>query len=356
MGQQPTIIPPKGGGANLLITSLCNLSCPYCFLKGWITSDATAAQHMSLSDLNKIITWMQGMGFDNVKLLGGEPTLHPQFITLVQRLLDRRVGIDCILTNGLADTQLYETIHKMVDTTWLVNVNHPSTYSAEQWERLNRNLELLKWKERGGIKQMGVDAGPLRLQLAITFYKPDQDYSYIIEMAKKYGSSFIRYAPSHPSADMSNEYVDFDNLILMKRTLLNFFNDCAKEGIRPNLECVLPACIFTQKELTYLGLFTENALFECSPHMDIMPDLTVTYCSSMKDVLPKYVAGKMGFDEMLSRSFRDAISYKAFPLARCRGCQMFKSAYCQGYCLRYKVEFVERARLAEPMAARKADA
>jgi len=339
-----TIFPAKGDGANLLITSLCNQSCPYCFLKGWVTSDPAVAEHMSLSDLDRVIDWLQVMGFDNVKLLGGEPTLHPQFMDIVRRLIERKVHIDCILTNGLAETDLYEMVNGSIETTWLINVNHPSTYSNAQWNRLNNNLEVLKWHEKGSVKRLGIDVNSQKLQLAITFYEPDQDYSYIIDLAKKFGVFFIRYAPSHPSSDLKNEHVDFEKFAIMKSTLLRFFRDCAREDIRPNLECAIPACAFTQKELNYMSLFTENTLFECTPHIDVMPDLSITYCATMKDIIPRYQVGEMQFDETLAHLFRDAVPYKGLVLPRCKGCAMFANAFCQGYCLRYKAEFLNDAR------------
>lgn len=128
----------------------------------------------------------------------------------------------------------------------MVNINDSGTYTGENWELLNRNLALLKWKGRDNelTGRKGFDKGCFSLQFAITFYQPDQDYTYIIDFAK-YNSPHIRYAPSHPSIDKSNLYVDYEHLGKLKPTLLGFLKDCVRDEIEPGLECILPPCIFT---------------------------------------------------------------------------------------------------------------
>ena len=65
---------------NLIITDWCNRACPYCFARekvGLLGSDAPT-RFLSLPDLEFYLEFLVRSGLRELKLLGGEPTLHPQ--------------------------------------------------------------------------------------------------------------------------------------------------------------------------------------------------------------------------------------------------------------------------------------
>ena len=70
---------------NLFITNLCNSACPYCCVRDWITHDSETAQYMSFRDLGRVIEVLKRSGIDSVRLLGGEPMLHPEIGGFVDR-------------------------------------------------------------------------------------------------------------------------------------------------------------------------------------------------------------------------------------------------------------------------------
>ena len=328
---------------NIFLTDLCNRRCPFCYLNNWITNDERTAHHMTLKDLGTLIRWLNKSKINRVKLAGGEPMLHPNLLDFVKELMRKHIVIEGVLTNGLGATELYREVAVITGTNWLVNVTHPETYDREEWELLNRNLELLRWRnENRSVKLSGFDTTSLRhLCLSITFYKPDQDYGYIIDLAKKYGCPVIRYDVSRPSSDKSNLYVDFDDLIKIKPTLMKFVRSCVREGIKPGVDDALPFCIFTQKELMFLHLFS-NFYSICIPHSDVFPDLTVEYCTSMRGILPSYKIPEKTAQQMFKELFSSANNYREHRLTRCDNCYNFTRALCQGYCLRYKSDLLKR--------------
>ena len=328
---------------NLLLTNLCNRSCAYCFLKDWVTGDPAKARYMTRADLDTVISWAQQPGYPViVQLLGGEPTLHPQILDFVKTLQEKGVTIDTIFSNGLGETKVYEEITEVSKAGWLINVDSPDSYTAGEWELLNRNLEVLRWKGKSSMKEGGFDKGVFRLQVGITFYKPRQEYSYIIELGKKYDCAYVRCDASRPGRAKCNKYVDFEHLAGLKPTLLNFFKDCVKAGIRPVVDEPIPPCIFTRKELTYVSLFVEGFRSVCTPNSDVFPDLTVEHCAPMRGILPPYSIKEYKFMEVLTEHFRNAEPFKRVVLPRCKGCRFFMTRQCQGYCLHFKNDFVER--------------
>jgi len=338
----PGLIPIfKPRSVNIFLTDLCNRDCPFCYLKGWTKHDESEANHISYENLKKIINWLKKSGIYQVKLAGGEPMLHPQIISFIKELIKNDIIIDGILTNGLGETQLYKEIEKMTNTNWLVNVTNPETYSHKEWELLNKNLDVLKWKNKFlSVKKFGFDVSSLRhLCLSITFYEENQDYEYIINLAKKYECPVIRYDISRPAPDKNNIYVDFEKLIKLKPVLIEFVKRCIKEQIKPGVDDVLPFCIFTQEELKFLHLFS-NFYSVCIPHMDLMPDLKVYYCTSMRGILPSYEIQKMTAYDMFKNFMKETEKYRNFKLPRCEGCYNFNRKLCQGFCLRYKADYL----------------
>ena len=69
---------------NYIITNNCNKGCPYCFAHENRVNDPNS--FMSLEQFEKLINKSKSQ----VKLLGGEPTQHPQFKELIQLLVDKK--------------------------------------------------------------------------------------------------------------------------------------------------------------------------------------------------------------------------------------------------------------------------
>jgi MoaA/NifB/PqqE/SkfB family radical SAM enzyme len=65
---------------DLYITSRCNRRCSYCFLPD-AYFDRT--QHMTPATVAAIVGWASG-GATEITVLGGEPALHPEFVTIVR--------------------------------------------------------------------------------------------------------------------------------------------------------------------------------------------------------------------------------------------------------------------------------
>ncbi len=333
---------------NLFITNLCNIACPYCCVNDWITDDNKSAQYMKLKDLNLIIELLKKSQIDQVRLLGGEPMLHPHVYEFLKRLLEEDIKKISILTNGLGHTEDYKQIMDLEGIRWCVNVNNPSTYTPEEWDLLNKNLSILSWKgERDKLLGHGIyeEQGLFQLQLSIVFYELNQDYKYIIDLAKKYGSPIINFDISHPSSNKTNTYIDLEEVIKYKPTLLNFFNDCIKEKIKPGLGCVLPPCVFTPKEMMFIMLFVLGAKFSCTPGLDIMPDLNIECCSSLRGFLTSYNLKKiergMTFQDIFKELTSDVEKIREIPIPYCEGCYRFDHYICQGYCLRLKSDFIK---------------
>lgn len=81
----------------LSITNECNLQCLHCF--NYIDKKSERLKYIDISTLKKIINICKTYGIFELKLSGGEPFLHPNFIKIL-KLLEKEEIMYTIYTNG----------------------------------------------------------------------------------------------------------------------------------------------------------------------------------------------------------------------------------------------------------------
>jgi MoaA/NifB/PqqE/SkfB family radical SAM enzyme len=83
---------------SLYVTDQCNLDCAYC------TEYDNSKPHPSLGDLTKWLTRIRDLGTVRVALVGGEPLMHPDIVSVVRTA--RKLGLATSLTtNGFLLTR-----------------------------------------------------------------------------------------------------------------------------------------------------------------------------------------------------------------------------------------------------------
>ena len=74
--------------ANIYITNVCNLNCPGCYY----FNNFKYKGHQNIDDLKPIFErWAAELNIEKINILGGEPTVHPQFkdwVVLMRELFD----------------------------------------------------------------------------------------------------------------------------------------------------------------------------------------------------------------------------------------------------------------------------
>ncbi len=63
--------------ANIAINNYCNLKCPYCFADGMIQE---SSKNLSVDNYIKLLKYLiEDNDEHSIGIIGGEPTLHPNF-------------------------------------------------------------------------------------------------------------------------------------------------------------------------------------------------------------------------------------------------------------------------------------
>lgn len=97
------------------ITDSCNLRCPVCYAG----SGPERLEHKPLALIEKMLdAVVRNEGHpDVVQLSGGEPTLHPDFFTVVKRAMARPIRHLMVNTNGLKFAQDEDFVKRLAETS-----------------------------------------------------------------------------------------------------------------------------------------------------------------------------------------------------------------------------------------------
>lgn len=92
----------------LIITSRCNFNCPYC--RG--TNINGAKRDMTFEEIQSVVDFWAKNNIKNVRLSGGEPTVHPDILKIVQYIKKACANIEhiAISTNGYSNYDLYKSL------------------------------------------------------------------------------------------------------------------------------------------------------------------------------------------------------------------------------------------------------
>lgn len=82
------------------ITNACNLACPTCFAE----ASSSATKELSLATIEKIVDKFivaEGGNAEIIQISGGEPTIHPEILKIIDMIASKKVNYILLNTNGL---------------------------------------------------------------------------------------------------------------------------------------------------------------------------------------------------------------------------------------------------------------
>lgn len=320
--------------ANITITTYCNLHCPYCFANG-MCDDYSHTQHISMEQLRRILQWLAKNPYAHndgrVGLIGGEPTLHPQFSEILKEIniYCREVGVRSVLfTNGIyLDKYVAEIGDK---TTLLIGANAQEDMSPEQWKNFNATLDhinLLGWLHNE----------PIKARLGCNIHMDRTNYDFIWELIDRYRLSGIRLSVTCPVKDEQFKHKE-DYYNTLKPRFMGFIERAEAYGIRISADCnYIPTCYFTDAELNRIYNVVDGIHAGiCEPCIDITPDFKATSCFGQYD---------NPIDCSMFETADDLRRYLlhkcTYPLVeknctgKCVGCEKHDLLLCQGGCLAF---------------------
>ena len=311
--------------ANIAINNYCNLRCRYCFADEMMKQKN---KNISIEDLRTILGFLSKTPRgDQVGIIGGEPTLHPNFSEVlkeINRYCVETVSTATLFTNG---TNLEKYIPDLREWTGvLINVNSPKYVQEKEYQNTIRAIECLdtSWF---AVK---------RANIGCNIYPGLNDYDYIWDIVKRYHINHIRTSVVSPGGcfiDMRNDKEKYYNTL--KPVFLEYCKNAIKHDCVITLDCGhIPECFFTEDELEIVHRICERPRNNfCEPVIDITQDFLATSCFGI-------------YDPVDIRNFENIFELERYLLVKkimprvennasegCKTCNKYELLQCNGGCL-----------------------
>jgi len=296
-------------------------------------SESTPNDILSWENLIYIADFLQNSQERMFRILGGEPTLHPQFNSMVIYLLERGFDVSVFTSGVINDNVLHEmgSLFSQLPPnrlTFICNLNDPDktrTPIAEQ-EAVRRFLRTM---------------GP-RVLPGFNIYRTDFSLDFLFKLINEFGlQRHIRLGIAHPIVGKKNLHISLDQMEKVIHSL--FLNRPMFERMRvkPGLDCGFPMCKFSDDQLAWLMRYTGGkSEFGCGPVVDIGPDMTVWPCFPLSSFHKRSLLEFNSLREI--HEFYDHIHQAVRVEAggiypECDGCWLREDRICFGGCLAHNL-------------------
>ena len=210
--------------ANIMITDICNLRCPYCFANEFVNK---SSNEISIENFKKALDFIATEPNAKLGLIGGEPTIHSNFKELLRIVIaDERFKNVVLFTNGVRfEEYANELSHSKFHI--LLNCNSPKDIGQKAYDKMCENLDLMinKYYMRD------------RVNLGINLYKPDFEFDYILELLKKYNYDHVRMAITVPNTAEQRDFDVKNYFLTIKPRFKEFVYAMLSNGIVPTYDC-----------------------------------------------------------------------------------------------------------------------
>ncbi len=224
---------------------------------------------MTLQNFKWLLDFLQNSGNRELRLIGGEPTLHPKFITFLQeQLFNDNIKHIHIFSNGTFSEEIQKSIinqSKIKNVSLLLNINDLSHNDFQDF-RLRNNIDLMKKNN-------------INITSGINIYKKEQDFTYFFNIIDYFKLSKLRWTITTPqkveNSDMEKYFTD------KIPSQIKFINLQIKRNLSPSPDCNrIPTCMIPQNFMQDLQILGNNNSENraCSPVLDVQPDMNVIRC------------------------------------------------------------------------------
>lgn len=311
---------------NIIITEYCNLSCPYCFANTMIKEHIDKDKLISFEQLNKILNWLLPTvsSLDRIGIIGGEPTLHPEFSEILARINtfnDFTNSSAILFTNGIELERYLSNIGPNMSI--LINTNNLNEKNLKKFYSSLDTLNYLHW------------FGNKKATLGCNLYLGETNYQYFWNAVDRYPElSLVRMSITAPNELKlkANKELYYNK---MKNILISFLQEAKNRNLKVEYDCnQIPLCFLTNEEKE-LVLSLGNFDNYCDPVIDITPDFKATSCFGTYD--SKISCEK--FDNILElyNYFKSQMILKTMynNTSVCKDCEKLQLFQCQGGCLSF---------------------
>lgn len=318
--------------ANLVVTSVCNLHCSYCFAREYLESAPNT--FISLPAFEARLDFLDRSGINEVRLMGGEPTLHPQFPQLIERA-QRGGRVVVVFSHGLIPERALQCLESLPleQCTVLINLNATGASAhATEAEQARRRQTLTRLGKRA---LPGYTLHTARIAL-------DWVLPLIVETGCR---RMLRLGLAQPTLTGANVSVPPKLYPALGDQIAAFTRRAAEVDVRLQFDCGFVRCMFSEASLAALQAAQADVGWRCNPVLDITDD-AAAHCFPLATQFRVPFAPSALATDLRQTLTEHTAPYRSAGIYReCSVCGFKQRGECSGGCLATTVRRFQPATL-----------
>lgn len=303
-----------------MLTNTCNRSCEFCFADKKM--EESKIQYMPLEQFQKIGFFLKKSNLKTVPLIGGEPTLHPEFQRVVEWLLENQLKVR-LYTNLIFSEKKVSFLKSLSDEDITIIVNAVRS-DFEKIPQIQKNLGQLGQK----------------ITLSYVIDQPVFDANFAIESILKYNlKKDVRVKLALPIYGGKNQYLSVKDYPKVGTQIVEFAEACHKNGITISFACGFMKCMFQPQELERLTQLSTEYRFFCHPMVDIDDQLKTWYCFPLGEFLKVNLDDFSSYQELTQYFLKRLAPFRrSGAKLECETCEFFADGSCHGGCTAHTLQ------------------
>lgn len=323
---------------NVLLTEKCTNYCSYCFARERMVSSPINS-FISSSAFEKLLNLLGKSEVKHLNLIGGEPLIHPNIAKIIE-MIDTHSTIRTvsIFSGGIVPSGKIEHLARDLipeKYSFVFNLNNKGDYLNNHYPQVMINIRHLR--------DLGFD-----ITIGYNIYKEFFDYQEIFEACDYLGIYKIRWSLAYPGIKKDTQFIHPTRYNTVRDRVYQFIIESYRKNLELTLDCQLPLCFFTEKQISkVLFLYPQfmERLGKCSPAIDIGIDLKVWRCFALYNDINGNLEDFNNIKEIY-KFFKIKTDSHLYiePPEYCTNCEYWKDKLCQGGCLSFNIDLINKSR------------
>ena len=310
--------------ANLLISRVCNGECLYCFAVEYLhqASSDRVKHFIGLDEFAARLDWLERSSIRQARLLGGEPTLHPQLPELLAQVASRGMHV-LLFTHGWMPEAALQALESWPADKCRVIVNMNARLPGGDSEA----MEARRWAV---FQRLGERAQP-----GFSISRRSFQLEPLIPLIRETGCrKSIRLGIAQPTLAGKNEHLDPKHYRAAGAQIASFAGQAAAQGIVLEFDCGFVRCMFSESELNDLQAARADTGWRCNPVLDVDLDGSVFHCFPLAEQFTTHLADGVDAATLRSELSSATSPYRQAGIFReCSICAQKQKGICTGGCL-----------------------
>jgi SynChlorMet cassette radical SAM/SPASM protein ScmF len=295
-GGQPLNLPegvPPLGSFYLYLTTGCNLACRHCWIvPRLVLGEPSPGDCLDVDLLREAVAEAKPLGLNHAKLSGGEPTLHPRFVEIVDMLTAEGLRLDMETNGTLIDVNLARHLKEETSLQFIsVSLDGVHAETHDRFRGVSGAFE-------AALRGLGhlVDAG-YRPQVIMSPHRGNiGELEDLVNLAVERGADSVKFNPvTRVGRGMAmherGEALDFDEEV----ALIRFVRGELQDRTPIPLTLMTPPALYTVSELVR----SQNAGDACGVRhvLGILGSGEMALCG-IGHTVPELCFGSLGGDSV----------------------------------------------------------